>query len=783
MKRNKSNLLIFTLLCFGILPVKAQSEWTRMSNAVQIQSSPAETSVRGTLSSTPLTMENVLPLPQGSSVAESPLRIQSLQGEPTDKCILKPGQSLVFEVDGKEVKTDSSVLEVLSEEIEAAIARVPAWLQYDLRYKFRRIVSPSLRKDMLALLNGTPKRYLDEVAYQLTYLPIEVLCDSRFADTWYWLRRNAELIYTHADSLKYVRLVEHGDTAKGDWYTTTEYKIKKNGSFIWREIDRYYYYMFIVMPKIEQEGVYVKDKASSTGQRTWDYGWREYLWSDPDSAHSYRPVGIKGYKIVDDKGNYDTLRVDSVPRLGELMQMPEYLWDERTGIWFFLRDFDSTDHALDILGNWCSRCIPMDVTSSDDYRPSQPNQIAWKHIGNCHEDALLVAAAARTSLIPLMHIGDFCDDHVWGMMHDGGDSIWHHYEFFRGGCSPQRPYYWGMTNMQPTGNYGWSSSLVQGYVPDGTLINVSDYYTKNTPACDLELTITDADMRPIDGVRVNLYSTNYQYSATSPYIMSAGYLWTDADGVIRAKVGSGNKYYMKLYHPDFGSFPEESGKVYVMVNTNTVAGKSYKVSYKFKTAAKQTAKPARQEVFESHSGLRVNLNAKNVTTGKNPVDGQQSTFFERTGRYAGLNVYVMTAAQYAQKDTALYRFEGLASGSFDFPLPAGEKAYVVLSNDRNTVNNVEVEYSASLTDSGRFDIVGVKDASCEEVRVYPNPARTQLKVSTDGTFRQARIYGMDGRCVRTADVPEISLDGLSAGMYLIRVETAKGISVRKFVKE
>lgn len=265
--------------------------------------------------------------------------------------------------------------------------------------------------------------------------------------------------------------------------------------------------------------------------------------------------------------------------------------------------------------------------------------------------------------------------------------------------------------------------------------------------------------------------------------MSAGYLWTDADGVIRAKVGSGNKYYMKLYHPDFGSFPEESGKVYVMISSNTVAGKSYKVSYKFKTSAKQTAKPARQEVFESHSGLRLNLNARNITTGKNPVDGQQSTFYDHTGRYAGLNVYVMTADQYARKDTALYRFEGLASGSFDFPLPVGEKAYVVLSNDRNTVNCVELEYSTSLTDSGRFDIVGVKNSMQDEVHVYPNPAHTQLHVQTDGRFRQASIYSMDGRCVRTVNTSEIDLSGLPVGMYLIRIETARGISVQKFIRE
>ena len=711
------------------------------------------------------------------------MRIRQLLDETTDKCILKPGESIVFEVDNNQVQTDSSVLEILPEAIESAIARVPEWLRYDLRFKFRQITNSTHRNNMVALLDGTPRQYLDEVAFQLTYLPYEVLKDSRFVNTWNWLRKNVELIYTHADSLKYVRLVEHGDTATGDWYTTTEYKIRRSGTDVWQEIDRYYYYMFIVMPKIEQEGVYVTDNTASTGQRTWGYGWREYLWSDPDSARSYRPVNISGYKVVDANGKYDTLRVDSIPRFGEIMQMPEYLWDEQTGIWFFLRNFKSSDHALNVLGNWCSRCIPMDVTSSDDYRPSQPNHIAWKHIGNCHEDALLVAAAARTALIPLMHIGDFCDDHVWGMMHDGGDSIWHHFEFFRGGCSPNRPYYWGMTNMQPTGNYGWASSLVQGYVPDGTLFNVSDYYTKQTPACDFELTVTDADGKPVDGARINLYSTNYQYSSSSPYIMSAGYLWTDAHGKVYAKVGSGNKYYMKIYHPEYGSFPEESGKVYVMISSNTVAGKSYKIKYSFQGKANRKDVASVQEVFESDKGLRVNLDVKDVTVGSNPVDGQRSSFYQRTGAPANVNIYVMNAEQVAKKEQALYRFDGLAKGSFDIPLLKGEKTYVVVANDLNMTNYVEISYSASLVGSGNFDIVSLPERSAEpQVSVVPNPASDRLQVIGEN-FVKARVFGMDGRCVKVSAVPEIALDGLAAGMYLIQVETAQGTAVRKFVKE
>ena len=761
--------------------VSAQTERTFAEKKLQVHSSVPE-GVPGLPANTAVMNRSVLPLPVTDTTMVLPVECRQLKGETTEKCILKPGQSIVFHVENGLLEVDSSVLEQLPETVEAAIARVPFWLRYDLRFKFRQTSEANLRNAMVSLLDATPKRYLDEVAFQLTYLPKEVLKDSRFINTWNWLRKNAELIYTHADSLKYVRIVEHGDTATGDWYTTTEYKIRRNGTDIWQEIDRYYYYMFIVMPKIEQEGVYVQDDTASTGQRTWGYGWREYLWSDPDSTHSYRPVNISGYKEVSSSGEKDTLRVDSIPRFGEIMQMPEYLWDEKEGIWFFLRNFKSTDNAMNVLGNWCSRCIPMDVTSSDDYRPSQPNHIAWKHIGNCHEDALLVAAAARTALIPLMHIGDFCDDHIWGMMHDGGDSIWHHFEFFRGGCSPNRPYYWGMTNMQSNGNYGWASSLVQGYVPDGTLMNVSDYYSKQTPASNLEITVTDADGKAVDGAMINLYSTNYQHG--SPYVLSAGYLWTDANGKVYAKIGSGNKYYMKISHPKYGSFPEESDKVYVMIKDNTVAGRNYKVSYRFTGKSQRDNIVSRQEHFGSDKGLRLNLDVQNVTNGKNPVDGQRSTFYQRTCSHASVNVYVMTAEQLARKDSAMYRFDGLSRGSFDIPLPKEGKAYVVVTNDRNLTNYVELSYSASLVDSGNFDIVTVPQYASEKaVKLYPNPAAERIHVEAEG-FRQARIISMDGRCIKAVQTDDIALEGMASGLYMMQVELRNGaVIVKKFVKE
>jgi hypothetical protein len=83
----------------------------------------------------------------------------------TNKRILKPGEALIFEVENSQITEDSSLFELLPANINAAIARVPAWLHYDLQFKFKMITQSSHRTKMVDLLNNTPKQYLDEVAF------------------------------------------------------------------------------------------------------------------------------------------------------------------------------------------------------------------------------------------------------------------------------------------------------------------------------------------------------------------------------------------------------------------------------------------------------------------------------------------------------------------------------------------------------------------------------------------------------------------------------------------
>lgn len=710
------------------------------------------------------------------------------------KRMLAPGESVIIAVENDTITDDSTHIQ-LSSTIESAIARVPVWMQYDLRFKFRRMTS-TYQTRMVQMINETPKQFLDEVAFQLTYLPAEVLTHSAFnqASDWQYLVRNVEMIYAHADSLKYVRLKEYGDTNTDDWYTTTEYKIKQGSNYIWREVNRYYYYMFIVMPKLYDEALVVRDITSYTDQRTWGYFWRDFLWNNPSSAHNYQNVYMCGYPAINSGGTRDSVCIDTIHRLGQLMQMPEYLWDENTSTWLFNRGYSSTQSALNVLGNWCSRCIPWDVTSTSQMRSSQPNQIAMNHFGNCHEDAILVTSAARTALIPCMHISDNCDDHVWAAIHDGGDSVWHHFEFFRGGLSDNKPYYWGMTNMAADGGYGWKSSFVHGEVPDGNYINVSKTYSDDTTACRLKITIKGRDGKPVDGARVNLYSTNYQHGST-PYILSAGYVWTNAQGQVDLAVGTGNKYYMKVYHPKFGSFPSTSGQVYVIYSTsNTVAGRTYSKTYTFDT----TLTPQRNRVtydqteYPATKSLSLSVKADNVTTGQRTVDAQGGRFFQRTKTLGNVSIYVVDESNISRfkngdmSANAEYYFGKLSEGQFDVPLHSTGKTYVVLTNNNNFTNYVELNYGYELKEGAQFDFLGVQTAEAAEFTVYPNPAQDKVTVSVSGNVRdnaQVEIIDMSGRTVARQNISdgtaEINISDLQKGVYIVKYAG----NVKKIVKK
>lgn len=81
--------------------------------------------------------------------------------------------------------------------------------------------------------------------------------------------------------------------------------------------------------------------------------------------------------------------------------------------------------------------------------------------------------------------------------------------------------------------------------------------------------------------------------------------------------------------------------------------------------------------------------------------------------------------------------------------------------------------------------VGLADAGLAAVSVNPNPASTSTEVYAPG-LRRVTVLNMMGQQLHSVDVAAdrctLPLDGLSAGLYLLRIECATGTTVRKVIK-
>lgn len=641
-----------------------------------------------------------------------------------------------------------------------AIERAPVWLSADLHRQFRKLRIYSLDDDFAQLILNAPEHLVDEVAFQIANLSLETLRDSRFRATMNLLIDNASFLYKSADSLQYVKLVEYGSFESKDYYTTTKYRIKSGNDTIWYEIPRDIYYWYVVMPKIDREGVYEQDLISSTQFRTYGYFWRQYLWNNPSQDYDYTKVNITTLK-----GSIDTIQ-----RLGALLKIPKVLWDRNQTYFPFKRSFDPGDHALDVIGNWASRAIPIDAKGN---RPFEPNQIIYEHDGNCHEDALLVAAACRTALIPIIHLNTNGEDHAFGAIYDNGK--WYHYEFFRGGFSEViNPSFAGITNLMKGGSYSWTTSVVQGTRPDGYRINHTDEYTSKLS--QLEFSVSDKNGKAVDGAKIILWCSPGPYS--SGWVSKIGWIWTDHTGTAKITVGAGKKYAFQVYHPNFGYLPDQTN-AYVINQTNAVSSQTYYGNACFSNKEMPEILSGNQLNLPTTAdyGVHVRFTANNIIAGIYDEDVQKSQFAYRNDSDGNITFFLVDEANYFKfqnKQPFDYYFpvKNFNSGNINLPLPAPGKWYAVFSNQEATVNYQQLQVQGELLQNAIFQNThNILPQS--STFVFPNPFSGKCYLNLSGQHvKQIEIFNLFGKKVQVLDGSENSWipdHNLPAGNYLIKI--------------
>ncbi len=658
---------------------------------------------------------------------------------------------------------------IISDQAKEALKLAPNWLKAQLQIKFQLLYEKGLDDDFAQLIIKADNKYKDEVAFVIAYSSINTLTNNRFRKDIDVIIKNAELIYNIADSLQYVKLVEHGSIANNDYYTTTTYRIydPETKDTIWNEIPKDIYYFYVVHFKMDQEGVFVADDATATEQRTYGYFWRDYIWNNPDATQNYMPVNIKTTKG----------EVTSIPRFGEIMKKPRILWNRTMTYLPYGREFKDNDFALDVIGNWGSRALPINVTLP---RSFQPNQILMKHDGMCNEDAFLIAAACRTALIPIIYLGTWAEDHVFGSI---WDNDWYHFEFFRGGLEPNGNSAYGITNMMAGGSYGWENSMVNGFRPDGYNVNFSNYYAKTST---FNVAVTDSIGTPMPGAKLHIYARN----GTS--ILYSGTIFTDSDGKASFDVGENKFYYIQAVHPVYKTAPIEDTKVYLLNQTITKANNTYNYNLPYPNVIidnNQVEDLNDTDNDETYKyGLNIKLKSINILTDLiEKHDSQRSRFYYWNPESKGeITSFLVDEDNYnkfksGENYKAYYYNEYKNENEFNIKLPYKAKWYLVLSNKKYDNFYQHLTSEVSILDD--FVTVEVNNNKLISQDNFGNILLNQEEINKLGIIR-FEIIDTRGKLILNDEISSnlINISNLAEGAYFINLISDKSVHSAKFMK-
>ena len=104
-----------------------------------------------------------------------------------------------------------------------------------------------------------------------------------------------------------------------------------------------------------------------------------------------------------------------------------------------------------------------------------------------------------------------------------------------------------------------------------------------------------------------------------------------------------------------------------------------------------------------------------------------------------------------------------------------------VTNATRTLLLVDEDYtiSASFMESEGIDIAGILAG----LKVYPNPTYGKVTIDADNVHR-VQVMDLNGRVVTTFENTNIfDLSNLTSGVYMLRIETANGTTVRRIVKK
>jgi hypothetical protein len=365
---------------------------------------------------------------------------------------IPPGSDYFIKFDSRNLTLNGQDVEPatkgLSENVIAAIAKSPQWIQRTLTRQFHNLSDPEPYADLL--LNSS-KQYADEIAFSIACCPVGRVPSADL------LKENAESLYEHDQWIQYADIIESDDGA-GNYSSTIRYTVLENGTEKQIDLPTNIYYWYIVHPKITTEDV---DAA---------YGplWRDYLFEHNDLGY---------------------------PLLKEKLSTVRYLWDCTSYYQFGGRLWSDCikQHptAIEAVSYWIGKTVPYPAIGD---RPGQSCVIAHEHNGWCGELQKIAVAAQRAALIPSVGACNVGEDHVWREFYERG---WHENDNWwsdTGGAVDEPEVY----------AYGWGKNMsaIYQWRGDGIILDDTARYIHPEDRITVSFEVKDSFLQPVDGARV-----------------------------------------------------------------------------------------------------------------------------------------------------------------------------------------------------------------------------------------------------------------------------------------
>lgn len=206
-----------------------------------------------------------------------------------------------------------------------------------------------------------------------------------------------------------------------------------------------------------------------------------------------------------------------------------------------------------------------------------------------------------------------------------------------------------------------------------------------------------------------------------------------------------------------GSGAAQNGDGYVFNNTSkTYAKNDWIFSYPIKMLANETVEIKYFAEMGSASASPATLKVSVADTPEKDAITQELSSNQISG-----NTYTEYTSTFTASAEGVYYF-----GFGNVTPPVENNSALRLDNIR-----------FSKTD------LAVSDVSKNEIKVYPNPVKDLLKISSAEKIEKAEVYSMEGKLLKSvlnANIIDFSQN--PKGVYLLKIQTKSGVSTQKIIK-